>query len=344
MAIIPDKVAQFVADVDIAHAIIHGPASGAGSMVDTDGGPVRTLARAVAEGGATAAELEALRAAVESLSTADLSDWDAATADFLTAAGLPAAPVTSVAGRGGDVVLQTSDLSDWGAATAEFGGGGGSTPRPGDGPGSIPAADYFYQSPELDTVAYRAAGGAPRFAGATPWVVHGQLPLDVIYQHKGALVMSGAEAISRGGWEILGVEQAVDADPWKRRVSIDAFADSGGYGTGMYVVGTSGRVWLFTIDKSASQFILFAKSSRDANNMTTINGVRAFDPGSLTLEIEWTGTQYVFRYGPQAYYGSEFMEEYARVSVDYYGIGAPETVGFSVTGAARVAWRAFDGD
>jgi hypothetical protein len=310
MSTIAAKIAQFSSDVDIAHAIIHGPATGAGSLVTTEGGQVRTLARAVAEGGATAAEVAALQTALASLKTTDLTDWETATAGF------------GVGGEGGSNEV---------------------APHPDDGPGVGVFSDYFHQATELDTVSYRSAGGAPRFSNATPWNVHGQMLLDVIYQHKGALVMSGAGAISRGAWEILGVEQAVDANPWKRRVSIDAFAGSGGYGTGMYVVGTSGRVWLFTIDKSASQFILFAKSSRDASNITTINGVRAFDPGSLTLEIEWTGTQYVFRYGPQAYYGSEFMEEYARVAVDYYGIGAPETVGFSVAGAARVAWRAFDG-
>lgn len=50
MSTIPEKVAQFSADVDVAHAIIHGPASGAQSIVETDGGPVPTLARAMSEG------------------------------------------------------------------------------------------------------------------------------------------------------------------------------------------------------------------------------------------------------------------------------------------------------
>lgn len=50
MATIPDKVAQFVADVDIAHQIIHGPATGSQSQVETDGGLVKTLARAMSEG------------------------------------------------------------------------------------------------------------------------------------------------------------------------------------------------------------------------------------------------------------------------------------------------------
>lgn len=41
------KVTQFENDADIVHQIVHGPASGAGSTVDTDGGPVRTMAKMV---------------------------------------------------------------------------------------------------------------------------------------------------------------------------------------------------------------------------------------------------------------------------------------------------------
>lgn len=43
------RVAQFEQDVDVAHRIIHGPSEGPESLVETDGGQVRTLARLVME-------------------------------------------------------------------------------------------------------------------------------------------------------------------------------------------------------------------------------------------------------------------------------------------------------
>lgn len=42
-------VGKVTADSQVLHAIIHGPAFGAGSTVVTDGGPVRTLAGAIAD-------------------------------------------------------------------------------------------------------------------------------------------------------------------------------------------------------------------------------------------------------------------------------------------------------
>jgi hypothetical protein len=55
------------------------------------------------------------RTGAVTLTTADLTNWSAATAGFLTSA-----PVTSVAGRTGAVTLTTADLTNWATATAGF--------------------------------------------------------------------------------------------------------------------------------------------------------------------------------------------------------------------------------
>lgn len=44
---LPNKVAQFDADSDLVNAWVHGPASGTGSTVTTDSGPVRTPAKLI---------------------------------------------------------------------------------------------------------------------------------------------------------------------------------------------------------------------------------------------------------------------------------------------------------
>ena len=49
MATFPEKVATLVADADLLHSIIHGPASGDTSTVTTEGGTVRTVARAISD-------------------------------------------------------------------------------------------------------------------------------------------------------------------------------------------------------------------------------------------------------------------------------------------------------
>ena len=49
MSTLSDKIAQFIEDSDTAHAIVHGPSSGEDSIVPTEGGPVKTLGRVVAE-------------------------------------------------------------------------------------------------------------------------------------------------------------------------------------------------------------------------------------------------------------------------------------------------------
>lgn len=64
-----DKVTQFNTDADLAHQIIHGPASGAGSTVTTEGGDVRSFAKLQADlaagvsGSASAAAASATAAA-----------------------------------------------------------------------------------------------------------------------------------------------------------------------------------------------------------------------------------------------------------------------------------------
>jgi len=42
-------VAQFEGDIGVAHQLVHGPAIGEGSIVQTEGGPVRTMARLLSE-------------------------------------------------------------------------------------------------------------------------------------------------------------------------------------------------------------------------------------------------------------------------------------------------------
>lgn len=49
-----NKVQQFSDDADLVHGIVHGPASGTGSTVTTEGGGVRTLAKLVADTDAAA--------------------------------------------------------------------------------------------------------------------------------------------------------------------------------------------------------------------------------------------------------------------------------------------------
>lgn len=49
MPTLAENVAQLELDVEIAHNIVHGPASGVGSTVTTEGGTVRTLAKLVAD-------------------------------------------------------------------------------------------------------------------------------------------------------------------------------------------------------------------------------------------------------------------------------------------------------
>jgi hypothetical protein len=44
-----NKVAQFDLDSDLVNAWVHGPASGAGSTITTDSGPVRTPAKLIAD-------------------------------------------------------------------------------------------------------------------------------------------------------------------------------------------------------------------------------------------------------------------------------------------------------
>lgn len=44
-----NKVAQFDADTGLVNAWVHGPASGAGSTITTDSGPVRTPAKLMAD-------------------------------------------------------------------------------------------------------------------------------------------------------------------------------------------------------------------------------------------------------------------------------------------------------
>lgn len=61
-----NKVQQFAQDTDLAHQIIHGPAAGAGSTVETEGGPVRTFAKIDADlqgGGYVAQTLANVQAA-----------------------------------------------------------------------------------------------------------------------------------------------------------------------------------------------------------------------------------------------------------------------------------------
>lgn len=67
-----DKVTQFNTDADTFHAVVHGPATGAGSTVATEGGQVSTLAKVQADGiqaygnaatNAAAAQTAALQAA-----------------------------------------------------------------------------------------------------------------------------------------------------------------------------------------------------------------------------------------------------------------------------------------
>lgn len=87
-----NKVSQFSADADLAHAIIHGPASGAGSTVDTEGGPVRTFAKIDADTPSPKASIAVLRAYAGTATAAQVThrtsggtflrdDADATTAD-----------------------------------------------------------------------------------------------------------------------------------------------------------------------------------------------------------------------------------------------------------------------
>lgn len=54
-----NKVQQFNEDADLVHAIVHGPAIGAGSTVETEGGPVRTFAKISEDGGTLNLDLAA---------------------------------------------------------------------------------------------------------------------------------------------------------------------------------------------------------------------------------------------------------------------------------------------
>lgn len=56
MSLLSEKKDQFVVDSGLVHDIVHGPASGAGSLVPTEGGDVRTVAKVVADAYASITE------------------------------------------------------------------------------------------------------------------------------------------------------------------------------------------------------------------------------------------------------------------------------------------------
>ena len=47
--LLTNKVSQFATDSNTVHAWVHGPASGTGSTVTTDAGPLRTPAKLIAD-------------------------------------------------------------------------------------------------------------------------------------------------------------------------------------------------------------------------------------------------------------------------------------------------------
>lgn len=102
-----DKVAQFTADADIANQIIHG---GVGVTVNTDGGPVRSLAKLVADKDAE----------IDSIATQSIADYTALRAYAGSAKQLNVTGYLVTAAPSGIAGLFTRDDAD--VASADNGG------------------------------------------------------------------------------------------------------------------------------------------------------------------------------------------------------------------------------
>lgn len=117
-------VEKVTADSALLHSVVHGPATGDASMVPTEGGPVKTVARAVADAeeilhqeagdlvGAVAAAREAREAAAGFATVAGekAGEADAAVGRAIAAADQAATDIRSVATSAeagiGDLVAQ----------------------------------------------------------------------------------------------------------------------------------------------------------------------------------------------------------------------------------------------
>ncbi|CAG2144403.1 hypothetical protein LMG31506_02998 [Cupriavidus yeoncheonensis] len=110
-----EKNTQFAADVDIAHQIVHGPASGAGSTVTTDGGPVRSLAKLVAD---KDADINSAANGVLANATAQATAASGSAATATTQAGNASASASAAAASAADAGNGVSGIrADFSSAT-----------------------------------------------------------------------------------------------------------------------------------------------------------------------------------------------------------------------------------
>lgn len=139
-------IAQVIVDSGLLNDIVHGPASGEGSTVETDGGTVKTLAKAIAEVGDTSLQ------AVKDLSNVLDADFAAKAASAVTPADIDAAADSHT--------HLLSDITDAGTAAALDAGTSAGNVVALDGSARLPAVDGSLVTGIVDNVARNIAASS----------------------------------------------------------------------------------------------------------------------------------------------------------------------------------------